>query len=100
MLDVPVAPGSDRSPDAAGKPEFRRQPVGSRAHKARTLVQSLDRQPPDRPRNTDGTDDLPAEIADGDGDAAHLGVEFTVVDGKAGAPHLGNLTPQGLRRGN
>src|SRR5690349_19421711 len=95
---APTLPRLNRSPDLAGKPEFRRQTVGGCANDPRPLLQRLDRQAPDRARNADGADGLPAEIANRHRGAAYFGVELAVVDGKTGAPHFGDFTPQGFSR--
>ena len=61
--------------------EFGRKAIGGSAHRARAFLQGLDRQPPDRPGNADGADDLPGKIAHRQRHAAQFGVEFAVVDG-------------------
>src|SRR6185369_6533710 len=49
---------------------------------------------PDRARDAERADDLAGEILHRHGDAAHFEIEFALVVGDAGAPHLGDFTQQ------
>ena len=80
--------------------EFHGKTIGRRPHSSCTFLQRFYRQPPNRPGNADGPDDLATEIAHRQCRTSDLRIELPVIHGNAGPPHLDDLASQQIRRGN
>ena len=68
-----------------------REDSGGLAHLLRLVLQGLNREPPDRARETDGAGNLAGEVAHAYGDATRLGIKLPVVEADSGAAHLPEL---------